>query len=268
MEEFELEFKRDVLVEIQDHLQSLTDLLESQSKEDLSEEAFHSHLFRILHSIKGISRSGDFDHLSELTHKFENLLFDVKSHTLDFNESLKELILSYSDTVSKQVEILLKDSELEQKMNFSLIEQELEKFLNTPKETQGVVDHKKLSILAIDDEQGVLDVLNDFLTSEFDAEVVLCLDGEAGRQEANKRKFNVIFSDYQMPKLNGLQFLEDLRDHATSPNTRTPVLILTGLKPTIPKDERVIDRTYFLEKPFNFKELEFYTKVAIKEGQS
>ena len=80
------------------------------------------------------------------------------------------------------------------------------------------------SILVVDDSPQIRDGLDALLTPE-GYEIVTAEDGEEGLEAAKQRPFDLIIADVNMPKLNGLDMLEKVRE--TSYNGTTPAFILT-----------------------------------------
>ncbi len=82
--------------------------------------------------------------------------------------------------------------------------------------------------------------------------VVVCRDGAAGLATASSDQFDVILLDRMLPKLDGLQLLEALRQHGDT----TPVIILSALGEI---DDRVRGLRSggddYLPKPFSVIEL-------------
>ena len=65
-------------------------------------------------------------------------------------------------------------------------------------------------------------------------------------------EFDLIISDFKMPKMDGLSFVKHLRSSKDDKNLRTPFLFLSGnfTKDTIAKALEKEVR-YFIAKPFN-----------------
>ena len=93
-------------------------------------------------------------------------------------------------------------------------------------------------------------------------DVVWALDGELAMKELDKQQFSLIISDYQMPNLDGLEFLKRVRAHSTFHNI--PFILLTTIE-----DEMVFLESLeaganeFLNKPFRPEELKLRTKNLI-----
>ena len=81
-------------------------------------------------------------------------------------------------------------------------------------------------VLIVDDEQGILKMYSEYLTTQ-GFEVVTAQNGEEGIKVAKDQKPNVILLDIIMPKFNGLDVLKALK---TDPDIKnTPIYLLTNL---------------------------------------
>jgi two-component system, cell cycle sensor histidine kinase and response regulator CckA len=110
----------------------------------------------------------------------------------------------------------------------------------------------KKTILLVDDDRLLSDVLTEFLEDHF---TVLCaFNGlEAITIYAQHRAaVELVLTDLRMPKLNGLQLVQWLREQTLS----LPIIVMTGYA-----DEREIsvfkniDNVAVIEKPFDFDEI-------------
>jgi two-component system nitrogen regulation response regulator NtrX len=78
-------------------------------------------------------------------------------------------------------------------------------------------------ILVIDDEKPIRNTLKEILSYE-GHEVVDAQDGSEGLKQVEKDKFDIIFCDIKMPKMDGIEVLEKLQE--LTPDT--PVVIISG----------------------------------------
>ena len=78
-------------------------------------------------------------------------------------------------------------------------------------------------ILIIDDANDVR-YLTSMALSDAGYNVYSASDGVEGLEAMSKRRFDVVLVDYQMPRLNGLQFLETSR--SLWPDT--PIILMSG----------------------------------------
>ena len=116
----------------------------------------------------------------------------------------------------------------------------------------------KKTLLVIDDEPAIQLILEHYFSSEYD--VVLTANGrDAMAWLRQGSQVDVIVADYEMPFMNGLDFIRELR---TSPaHENTPLLILSGTDETSKKILCLkAGADDYLVKPFNPEELEIRIK--------
>ncbi len=103
-------------------------------------------------------------------------------------------------------------------------------------------------ILIIEDNESYLSIISQKFTYE-QFEVITAKDGEEGIKMALDNKPDIIIIDLLLPKKNGIQVMEELRQNEWGKNV--PLIILTNLNPD---DEilRMIMKNkpaYYLVKP-------------------
>jgi len=81
-----------------------------------------------------------------------------------------------------------------------------------------------LRILYVDDEPDLLDIGKVFLEQSGDFSVTTIGSAPAALDLLLKEKFDAIVSDYQMPKMDGIQFLNEVRTHFGA----VPFILFTG----------------------------------------
>ena len=105
------------------------------------------------------------------------------------------------------------------------------------------------SILAVDDSASMRQMVS-FTLKSAGYDVVEAVDGEDAIEKTRSRDFNLVLTDQNMPRLDGIGLTRKLRDN---PNFKsTPILILT----TESSDEmkqagRAAGATGWLVKPFD-----------------
>ena len=86
-----------------------------------------------------------------------------------------------------------------------------------------------LQILYVDDEIDLLTIGKSFIEMKGEFSVDTADSASAAMERLNSKAYDVIVSDYQMPVMDGIEFLEHLRQRKPD----VPVLIITGY-PSIP----------------------------------
>lgn len=121
----------------------------------------------------------------------------------------------------------------------------------------------QLNILVVDDDRDVCEYLQDFLTSE--GYLVTVVNDPTQALEAMRAdEFHVVVLDIMMPKLNGIDLLEQIR--ATDDDIA--VIILTGY-PSLETATSSIehDVSAYIRKPFTISEFrEAIQRIAKKKG--
>ncbi len=119
-------------------------------------------------------------------------------------------------------------------------------------------------ILAIDDEKYILHLIkNEF--SEEGFEVITALSGEEGLEIAEKEKFDLIFLDLKLPKMNGIETLRHIKQKSSS----TEVIMITGhgdIKSAI--ESIKLGARDYITKPFKLDELLFLARQVIDDNKS
>lgn len=113
------------------------------------------------------------------------------------------------------------------------------------------MEPKGIKILIVDDEEhtrlGYAEVL------KLDGySVDIAENGQEGFKKAIEDKFDIIITDLRMPELDGISFIQNLREH----NITTPVLVITafGSYKTY-KSAKNLGVIEYLNKPIRAKDL-------------
>jgi CheY-like chemotaxis protein len=110
-----------------------------------------------------------------------------------------------------------------------------------------------LKLLVVEDNIANLELMTEVFTS-LKAEVRPISDSEKAATLVNQEKFDGIFLDLEMPRLNGFDLARLVRK--SSWNKSTPIVIVTGRdeKQTM-QDAFAIGATFFLQKPVDRQKL-------------
>lgn len=123
----------------------------------------------------------------------------------------------------------------------------------------------KKTLLVVDDEPAIRLILEHYFAADYD--VVLTANGQealAWLQAGNAA--DAIVADYQMPLLNGLDFIRQLR--AWPEHEHVPLLMLSGTEETSKKIQCLkAGADDYLVKPFNPEELEIRLQKMLSRVQ-
>lgn len=109
------------------------------------------------------------------------------------------------------------------------------------------------SVLTVDDSASIRQMVA-FTLKAAGYEVVEAVDGQDGLQKAKSGSFNLILSDQNMPRMDGLTLIRSLR---ALPSYKTvPILMLTTESSDAMKSQgRAAGATGWLVKPFDPQKL-------------
>lgn len=124
----------------------------------------------------------------------------------------------------------------------------LEPQATLPPKPAGVGGEEKPTVLVVDDDESIAELLTDLLSDEGYRVIVAC-DGREALSAARRERPAMILSDCMMPSLSGMQMVRELRRH---PATRSiAVALMSSVRP---RDLSVLD-VPFLAKPFDIDDI-------------
>ena len=96
----------DVFVEeAKEHLQSMNESLLELEK-DISNTSIINELFRVAHTLKGMSGTMGFNNMANLTHEMESVLEGVRSNNILLNEDVIDIIFECFDALDYSVNLI------------------------------------------------------------------------------------------------------------------------------------------------------------------
>ncbi|MFW6305477.1 MAG: response regulator [Candidatus Saliniplasma sp.] len=121
---------------------------------------------------------------------------------------------------------------------------------------KAIQDKKLYNILLVEDEEKNLRLLRKTLESayQFDCNITTAGDGKEGLEYIEEKHYDIVLSDYQMPRMNGVDFLNKVKEKYSTDTVR---FLITGhgdmdvIKQAI--NEAEIHQ--FIEKPWDPEKL-------------
>lgn len=149
---------------------------------------------------------------------------------------------------------LIVDSHQDQGTEFSIYFPMIENHEATIEKTESieVKNKEERRVLIVDDEDFVREFVKDFL-EEYHFECVEAVDGEDALEKIKNDKigFDLVLTDYTMPKMNGLKMIEHLRKDYPY----LPIILTSGnIDVALDKDYRHLNINGVLVKPYEVEE--------------
>jgi len=124
---------------------------------------------------------------------------------------------------------------------------------------------KLLTIIAVDDEELVLNSLRSFLNLETDYNILVFESAKKALEFIKTSEVHLILSDYLMPEMDGIKFLGEARK--LKPDV--PRIILTGYadKENAIKAINEVGLFQYIEKPWNNEDLLIIIRNGLEKQQ-
>lgn len=119
--------------------------------------------------------------------------------------------------------------------------------------------YKNILAVSIDDSEQNLMLLEAY-ADQIELQVKNFTDSEEGLDFLLNNNVDIVFLDFMMPKLNGLELLEKFR----KVNTSTPIIMITAAGENIKLDALKAGATDFLNKPLDLVEFTLRTQNLLK----
>lgn len=112
---------------------------------------------------------------------------------------------------------------------------------------------RKQSVLIIDDDPDFITIFKKQLLKTDDYNIVLAKDGMEGILKTKNQKFKYIFTDFNMPKVSGDEFIYTVRRGHY--NQDTPIILISSSIDKIKDSLSSFENTLFLAKPVVLNQL-------------
>ena len=116
---------------------------------------------------------------------------------------------------------------------------------------------KPFKILIIDDEASIVELLNYMIERNPSMKATTTTDPADAMTFMDNEKFDLVLTDFHMPKLNGGQLVRYTR-LASLQNKDTPILFITSNPEKTEEFVKTFERIHILQKPVSVKKLSSY----------
>jgi two-component system, chemotaxis family, chemotaxis protein CheY len=117
-------------------------------------------------------------------------------------------------------------------------------------------------ILVVDDEKPMRDTIKSLLEDTELYSVQTAQDGEAAISLLKQHSFDLLITDYNMPRMNGYELFQRCK----TISSKLPVIFLTGNKYNAREIEKIASQSnvFCIYKPFNAKRLFHIVDILIR----
>ena len=123
---------------------------------------------------------------------------------------------------------------------------------------------RDITILVVDDDRAMLDLIGAALTSREKYQVALAADSDEALKLISEKHFDVVISDINLPGMNGLGLLSRI----SVIDNKVPVILITGFADVGTLQSAIKLGVYdFLRKPFSISELQISVRQAVQKHQ-
>jgi two-component system chemotaxis response regulator CheY len=220
--------------------------------------------FRNIHTIKGSADIFGFADIVSFAHKSEDLLDEIRADKIIFDDELKELFLNIADMLETMAQRKVNNTSLDtyesellntltNSLTYHLKEDSSKRKKLIPKEVNPVIQEEpkedKKTILIVDDSSMIRSVTQN-VALEKGLKVITANDGAQGIEKAKANKIDLIFSDVNMPVMDGLTMVENIKKLPEL--SFVPVVMLTTEKKEELKQKgKKLGVKAWMVKPFN-----------------
>lgn len=131
--------------ESKEHLQSMNQVL-LELENNMSDVQHVNEIFRVAHTIKGMSGTMGFSKVADLTHEMENVLHLVRNHEIAVNSYIIDILFECFDSLEGQITHIEENNIESDEENISLVNK-LKEIFKTKSNTPGTVDSTEAQVV-------------------------------------------------------------------------------------------------------------------------
>jgi two-component system chemotaxis response regulator CheY len=212
-------------------------------------------LFRAIHTLKGAADMFNFTNIVNLTHKAEDLLDKIRANKVRFDTRSYELFIELKIIIEQLVNYAISNTSIDSNLEVSIvkIQKQLLEHEITNKisiETKEVQNIKKAKTILVVDDASMIRNLASKTAEANGFEVLTAQDGQEGIDILYNNHIDLIFTDENMPQMNGLQMVAKIREDAKY-EFLPIVMLTTEKKEELKKQGKALGVKAWLVKPFN-----------------
>lgn len=121
------------------------------------------------------------------------------------------------------------------------------------------------NVLIVDDEIDMVDTLKMEVELLFpdNVKVTTAYDGQDSLEKSSHNQFDLVITDFKMPKKNGVEFITAMKASEELPNFTTPVIFISAFIPDVKDILQLRENTIFVDKPYDPKSLRRNIKILM-----
>jgi YesN/AraC family two-component response regulator len=125
-------------------------------------------------------------------------------------------------------------------------------------------------VLIVDDEIDMVETLEMEVELLFPANVSIDLaySGLESLDFAQRTKYDLVITDFRMPKMNGVEFVTAMKSSESSLNINTPVIFISAFIPDVKDIYQLQENTIFVDKPYDPESFRRNLKMLIASNRS
>jgi CheY-like chemotaxis protein/HPt (histidine-containing phosphotransfer) domain-containing protein len=222
----------------------------------------YNSIFRYFHSLKGAAGMFELNDLQMHMHKLESLFESLKTIGAINKDQIDYFLCGIDD--AKNILSGNKSNFIHIEPNRFLTETlTLNKKQTTTPKTK-IKSTSKGVVFIVDDEPDIVQILEDAI-SDNDFTIHKFYNGEEALEKFEELCPDLIISDINMPKLNGIEMIKAIRKISTT----TPVIFVSGyLSKELMQEALAYGAEAFIEKPFSSLIVSNLCKNTVKKNQA
>jgi|GEM_PF-700508 len=244
------------LEDAQNQLRYLDNVIENV-KDGTSDKEKIGELFRAIHTLKGASDMMALTLIVGFLHKAEDLLDKLRTDEVVFSSDIGSIFVDLRDVLKTLIYLVKIETEPNSDIRNSMLSIDA-RIVNSlqnsvvPKKVE-IATQKLKTILFVDDASMIRNLA--LKTAEAAGyNVIVAQDGYEGLEKLSSNEIDLIFSDINMPQMDGMEMVEQIRKNPKY-EFLPIVMLTTEKKEELKKRGKELGVKAWLVKPFNKNKL-------------